>query len=556
MRKFIIYYLSLYQKQWIVLGFCVLLTSLFPSFIPLINKLLIDNVFLDQRYDLFINIALLFSALLVIASFSSYYRHKTVQILSEKIKIDISIVLYKSIMMKKLSYFEKGKTGKLLSLFQADIPQIIRIFKDMIPTALQIAFQIIFSSVVLMFVSKVALLLVLIFLPISILVSQWFKNRIRSSSLEYQEALEDINSDLHDNLMGAKEILLYTREKENIKEMNIKFNISLRPTEKLSNDLGLSNGINFFIYWASFLVVLIVGGILTAKDTITLGSLIAMVSYFMSLFGPINFLIELYNSFQSTFGAQSRLSSVIDYEELSPEVKNKDYERIESIEFKNVSFEYDRGQKILNDINLVLEKGQMVSLIGESGVGKTTLVNLILKNIMSSKGEITFNNRSINNWDQTDLLKRISFLSQDYYLFNKTIKDNVKLANEELKEEELVYLSKKIGANPFIRKLKDQYAQKVGFNGQKLSGGQKQRIALLRALAKDYDVLILDEGTSSLDESSAQEVVNFLIELKREGKMIIQITHDLSLAAKSDVIYDLKKGSLHQYRTNRVVSNI
>jgi ABC-type multidrug transport system fused ATPase/permease subunit len=544
-------YISLYRKQWIALGFCILLTSLFPSFIPLINKILVDKVFLENQFELFFYISIVFVTLLFVTAIANYYRHKTIQILGEEIKVNLSSELYRKVMSKSLLYFEKNETGKVLSLFQADIPQVIRIYKELIPSGIQVIFQIIFSTLVLLYVSKVVLLLVFIFLPISIFVSNSFKKKIRNNSLKYQEALENVNSSLHDNLMGAKEILLHTNEDHNIKEMNSKFRISLNPTKKLSRDLGISNGLNFFIYWSSFLVVFIVGGILTTNGEITLGSFIAMLSYFMSLFGPINFLIEIFNSFQSTFGAQKRLSKL--FQDLDIEcVKDRQTEKtkINSVEFENVSFEYEKNQRVLENISFSLKKGDMVSVVGASGVGKTTLVNLILKVLINTSGSIQVNDIPISQWSQRNLLKRISFLSQDYYLFNKTIKENIKFANPTISDEELVLISKKVGAYDFISKLKDQYAYEMGYNGNNLSGGQKQRIGLTRALAKDFDILILDEGTSSLDHLSAEEVINFLIELKKEDKIIILITHDLELAKRSDKIFQLEKGSLNQFIIN------
>jgi ABC-type multidrug transport system fused ATPase/permease subunit len=557
LEKFIGYYIHTYKKQWFLLSICVFLTSLFPSFIPLINKILIDKVFLNQRFDLFRTIIIVFVFLMIITTFANYYRHKSVQLLSEKIKVDLSSHLYSSVMRQKLPYFEKQETGRILALFQSDIPQILRIYKELIPSGIQILFQVIFSSLVLLYVSKIALLLVLIFLPISIFVSNWYKKKIRLSSCDYQEALETVNTNLHDHLMGAREILLHTKEKENILEMTSKFRLSLQPTKNLSNDLGMSNGINFFIYWCSFIVVLIVGGILTSKEAITLGSLIAMLSYFMSLFGPLNFLIELFNSLQSTFGAQQRLSKY--FRNMHEEVSDENIKSIpiDSIEFKDVSYKYEENQNILENISFLLRKGDFVSIIGESGVGKTTLINLILKNLLSTTGQVNVNHIPIDEWDQKSLLQRISFVSQDYYLFNKSIKENIKFANESINDEEITLLAKKIGANSFISNLKGQYSYRLGYNGNNLSGGQKQRIALIRALAKNFDVLILDEGTSSLDPSSADKVINTLKELRNTNKIIIYITHDLELAKKADLLFELKKGSLHQYRsTHEAIANI
>ena len=537
------YYIRLYKKEWIGIALCILLTSLFPSFIPLINKLLIDEVFIDNRFNLFWIISLIFFILLVITSFANYYRHKKIQIVSEKIKIDLSSKTYRKLIQKNLLFFEKQQTGEVMSLFQSDIPQIIRIYRDFIPTLLQITVQVIFSITVLFFVSKIVLLLVLLFLPISIFISNRFKGEIRHNSLAYQDTVGVMNANLHDNLMGAKEIIYHTKTKESINEMNLSFNQMLQPTKNLSRVLGKSNGSNFFIYWFSFIIVLLIGGYLTSMGEITLGSLIAMLSYFMSLFGPINFLIEIYNSYQSTFGAKKRLSEIIYSSNNKIGVENH-YHSIDKIKFANVSFKYENSKPILENVNISFNKGELVSIVGSSGAGKSTLLKLLLKSISHTDGEIVINDIPIKDWEVENLYKKISYLSQDYYLFNKSIKDNILFANNSLTDDSMIEISKHIGAHNFINTLNSKYLYSLGTNGKNLSGGQRQRVALIRALAKNYDVLILDEGTSSLDQRSANELIEYLIKLKSKNKIIIMITHNLELARRTDVTYELVNGQL------------
>lgn len=537
-------YVRLYKKEWIGIALCILLTSLFPSFIPLINKLLIDVVFIDNQFKLFWIISLSFFLLLLITSFANYYRHKKIQIVSEKIKIDLSSKIYRKLIQKDLLFFEKQQTGEIMSLFQSDIPQIIRIYRDFIPTLFQITVQVIFSITVLFFVSKIVLLLVLFFLPISIFISNRFKSEIRHNSLAYQDTVGEMNANLHDNLMGAKEIIFHAKIKESINEMNSSFNRMLQPTENLSRVLGKSNGSNFFIYWFSFIIVLLIGGYLASKGEITLGSLIAMLSYFMSLFGPINFLVEIYNSYQSTFGAKKRLSEIIYSSNNKIEVDTNHYHSIDKIKFANVSYEYENNKPILKNVDISFNKGELVSIVGSSGAGKSTLLKLLLKSIPHTDGEILINETPIKNWEVEHLYEKISYLSQDFYLFNKSIKENILVANSSLTDDSMIEISKHIGAHKFINTLNSQYLYSLGTNGKNLSGGQRQRIALIRALAKNYDVLILDEGTSSLDQRSANELIEYLIELKSKNKIIIMITHNLELARRTDVTYELVNGQL------------
>ena len=223
--------------------------------------------------------------------------------------------------------------------------------------------------------------------------------------------------------------------------------------------------------------------------------------------------------------------------------QERDGQNISNLQYKNVSFGYSTNALVLRNISLDFTKGNIYAIIGKSGVGKTTIVDLLFRFYDATEGVILINNKDIKQWDISELRKSISYVSQDAFLFNDSILNNIKFGNEEVCEKEVINLSKRLGIHNLITLMPEGYNTIVGDQGSKLSGGQKQCICLARTVLKESSVLILDEATSALDHESEINILNALKELVSE-KIVIIITHNLDVCQFADVVYHINEGMI------------
>lgn len=302
------------------------------------------------------------------------------------------------------------------------------------------------------------------------------------------------------------------------------------------------------------MAIIWIGSMQVINGKLTLGEMMVfntLLGYFTE---PVKNLIGLQPTIQTAMVSADRLGEVIDLD-----IEQKDERIIPNnlkgdIEIKNLDFRYGTREQILKNINMKIKKGEKIALVGESGSGKTTLAKLFLKFFDFEKGEININDFNIKDIDITFLREKISYISQDIFLFNNTIKENL-ILNETIKMEEVIEMAKKINAYDFINQLPQRFNYVIEENGANLSMGQKQRLSILRALLKKPDILIMDEATSNLDTITENIIQNTLNNLDMEMTIII-IAHRLSTIRMCDRIYVLDKGEIIESGTHEELVNI
>lgn len=350
---------------------------------------------------------------------------------------------------------------------------------------------------------------------------------------------------------GQKAILLFSQEekvKKEFSEINKKITKNAILAEAISGCMG---PINNFINNLTYLILAICGGVFLLKGMdITVGVIFSIILYMRNFNQPINQILNISNSLQGALAGAERVFEVMDEEaeidkEDAIDVENLDGE----VKLENVDFSYDKNKKVLNNINLTAHKGQTIAIVGPTGSGKTTIINLLNKFYHIDSGTITIDGVNIDNITMESLRKSVAVVLQDTYLFSVSIKENLRYGNLNASDEEIIEAAKLANAHHFIMQLEDGYDTVLSDNGSNLSQGQRQLLAIARAILSKSSILILDEATSSIDTRTEVHIQNAMVNLM-EGKTTFIIAHRLSTIRNADVILAVKDGEIIEKGTH------
>jgi subfamily B ATP-binding cassette protein MsbA len=386
-------------------------------------------------------------------------------------------------------------------------------------------------------------LMILTLLPFLAYSTKKFGKRVKKKRKEGQRRMSFLTQIIGESILGARIIKVFNREThrtDSFKSENQKYyREMMRVTRskegtKLVTDITMGVGVAFVMWY---------GGSLVVKEVITVGDFASIMVALYMIFPPVKKLGEAYNSLQETIAAMERVDKLFDVRhEEQGEVKIERFR--DSIHFENVSFSYPGNESpVLNDIRLEIKHGDVIAIVGLSGVGKSTLVDLIPGFIKPSLGTVTIDGVNINDVELQSLRELIGIVSQDVLLFNDTVGENISFGRNNATESEVIDAARLAYADEFIGDLPDKYDTVIGEKGLRLSGGQRQRIAIARAILKNPPILILDEATSSLD-SVSEAVVQKALEKLMKGRTTIVIAHRLSTIRKANKIIVLEGGRI------------
>ncbi len=362
-----------------------------------------------------------------------------------------------------------------------------------------------------------------------------------------------MNSKLQETLSGIRVIRAFATEKQEIRNFK---KISLELKKVVMKTVGYnakSNSVSEALNYVMMAILLLFGGYRILRGSVfTTGAFLTIMSAIGSMYTPIRRSANIYNSLSTNIPSIGRIFEILD---VVPEIADAPdcikFEEFRSdITFENVDFSYkDNDEKILKNINLVAKKGETVALVGNSGGGKSTLVNLIPRFFDVDAGMITIDGINVKNYKIKSLRKKIGIVPQETFLFGGTVLENIRYGNQKASVEEVIEAAKKANAHEFIEKLEQRYETEIGERGVKLSGGQKQRISIARAILENPQILILDEATSALDNESEQLVQDALEKLMK-GKTTFVIAHRLSTIINSDKIVVIQQGEIKEVGTH------
>ncbi len=454
--------------------------------------------------------------------------------------------------LQKLSprYYTTTRTGQIMSRAINDTHHFETLIAHVIPETIVSFLTVAGVFVVLFSINPRLALYTLVPIPLIIFGFFMYNRYVRPLFRYAQARLGDLNAALHDNLSGMREIQVFTQEEREMESVGRRIMVHSRAiTKAVSTSACFHGGIDFFAGLGTVSVVLF-GGLMALKDQMSIADITGFLLYVTSFYEPVMRLNRLNESLQQALAACDRYFEVLDTE---PEIDDApDAVELEGVEghitYENVSFNYD-DTPVLKNINLEIKPGEMVALVGPTGVGKTTMANLIPRFYDPTEGRILVDGTDTRTVTLSSLRRHISMVLQDVFLFNGTVADNIAYGSPDATLEEIIDAAIFAGADEFIREMPAGYDTHIGERGVRLSGGQKQRLAIARALLYDAPILILDEATSSVDTETEAKIASALQRLTG-GRTTIVIAHRLSTIRHADRIIVLDKGEIVEQGTH------
>lgn len=464
---------------------------------------------------------------------------------SQKIVKNIRMTLFKKLRNIPISYFDLNTHGELMSRFTNDIDNISTTISNSTITLMSDIIAISGSFVMMLALNPVLTAAGIITLPLVLLLSRTITDKTRVLFRKQQNALGVLNGHIEESISGLQVVKAFNREEKVLKDF-----------EKMNTDLcevgikaqiisGYMMPLMNVIGNVGFSFTAAVGGVMALNGLITVGTIASFLSYSRQFTRPLNEVANIFNALQTAVAGAERIFEVLDAKEEAKdppgaeELINPSGEVI----FENVTFAYRPDVPVLKNVSFRAEAGSTVALVGPTGAGKTTIVNLINRFYDVTGGRILLDGKDVRNYTKASLRKSFGIVLQDTYLFSGTIKDNIRYGKLDATDEEIINAATKAGADEFIRKLKDGYDTFLSEGADSLSQGQKQLIAISRAVLSDPPILILDEATSSVDTRTEMKIQEAMVELMR-GRTCFIIAHRLSTIRGADIIMVIENGRI------------
>ena len=550
--KRLLEYVLVYKTVFVFVAISAILISIFSTLTPYLIKVAVDDYLALGKYQDFIYliIFMLFNLLLTVLFMFlfSYYAN----LLGQKVIYDVRVQLFKHILDFKMSYFDKSSVGRLVTRAVNDMETIASIFSQGLFMIAADLMQMSLVIVVMLFLSWQLSLTVFIILPFILFATRKFQKSMKIAFNEVRSEVANLNSFVQERITGMKIVQLFNREKieyDNFVQINEKhkkawlktvwYNSIFFPIAELSTSITIG-----LIVWFGGLNAVL------ENSSVTLGTIFLFIQLSQMLFRPLRQIADKFNTLQMGMVAANRIFKIIDTTSNISDYGTKNKDLINGkIDFKDVSFSYIENEKVIKKLSFKINNGEKIAIVGSTGSGKTTIVNLISRFYEVQNGSIFIGNHNIKDYKLQSLRSRVALVLQDVFLFADTILNNITLWDSSISFDRVVNAAKKIGIHDFILSLPDGYNYNVKERGVMLSQGQRQLISFLRAYIKNPSILILDEATSSID-SNSEELIQNATEKITENKTSIIIAHRLSTILNSDRIFVMSQGMLVEQGTH------
>jgi len=540
-------YLGPYWKP--LAATCVLLVlqtglSLLP---PLFQRSIVDQVIgtrdLSQLFVLVVGMMVVYG-LLALAEFGDQFlRHA----LGERFLFDLRVRIYDYLQRLSLAFFERTSTGELMSRVTNDVNALEQFVTHGVILTTVDLLRLLGASVVLMILDWRLALVVLIPVPFIGYGLRRFNRHVRPIYRRVRDRLGDINTRLQDDLAGIRVVQAFGQEDAELERFR---SVSQRYYQERVRAIRAWSSffpVIFFISSFGTALVLGVGARMVVGGQLTLGTLVAFLSYISSFYEPLRRLTDVDNTFQQAIAAADRIFELLDEK---PDIQDApDAIALGKIEgdvaFDDVHFHYGDGDEVLHDIDFHIAPGQVVALVGPSGAGKTSIANLLCRFYDPTHGRVLVDGNDLRQVQLLSLRQHVAVVLQDTFLFNASVRENLLYGKPDATEEELAAAAKAAYAHEFIEQMPEGYDTEIGERGVKLSGGQRQRLALARAILADPRILILDEATSSVD-AEAEYLIQQALDGVMKGRTSLVIAHRLSTIRNADKIVALAEGRISE----------
>lgn len=540
-------YLRPWKRYGLLAGAAMMATVLLQLPIPLITRYVIDNVFPQGNIKLLNWIVIGFAALIVFRALSSLMSSYFLTMFRQRVLLQIQSKLFEHVERLGLAFHNSMKVGYLMSRIGNDPQNLEGLLAETFFSFVRNVLTFVFGVVILFFLHWKLALVAIAILPAFIYWVHYFAGRVRAKSGEMQENLGRVFDLMGESLAGIPVIKSFCAEKSQAEKVSKRFKASYRTGLEFVMVSTVYGALISFISGLGPILILLYGGREVINGNLSLGSYVAFTAYVGYLYGPVRSLMGLNTSVQTAFAALKRVFEIMDIPTEDADIEETADTEIEtlhgSVVFDDVTFSYNGTQNALQGVSFAVEPGQKVALVGRSGAGKTTLVNLIMRFYKPTSGKVLIDGMDTRRVRGRDLRKHMGIVLQDPFIFAGSVVENLKFGNPDAGDDEVEKAARAAYAHNFIVNLPEQYDTEVGERGVNLSGGERKRLAIARAMLKDPEILILDEATSEVDTESERYIQSALDKLL-EGKTTFIIAHRLSTVQHVEKILVINEGML------------
>ena len=559
LKRFLPYY-GKYYPTLILDLICAGFSTMCDLVLPIILRYLTNTARQDLSLltvKLILTLGVIFVLLRVVDTIANYYMQNIGHVMGAKIETDMRYDIFSHIQQLPYSYYNTNKSGQILSRITTDLFDVTE-FAHHCPEEFFIALvKLVVSFVILININITLTLTIFIMIPIMVFFMSSANNHMRKAQKEQRNHVGEINSGIENNILGAKVVKSFANEELEVKKFhkeNLRFlDIKKEFYKHMSNFQVVYRIFDGIMY----LTVIVLGSYYMKVGKINAGDMFLYTLYINMLLNTVKKIVDYMEQFQRGMTGIERFIEIMD---VKNDIVDKENARVLTdvhgdIEFRNVSFAYpDSDAKVLDDISFSINKGENIAIVGSSGVGKTTISNLIPRFYEVSEGAILIDGTDIRDFKQKSLRDNIGIVQQEVYLFSGTIYENIVYGKKDASFEDVEKAAKMAGAYDFIMELPDKFDTYIGERGTKLSGGQKQRISIARVFLKNPPILILDEATSALDNNS-EAIVQQSLEILSKGRTTITIAHRLSTIRNASKILVLTENGIEESGTHEELMN-
>lgn len=540
---------------WASVILTILLAAVAPA-LPMLVEYTLDKYILKTDTSGLTWMLIAMIALLIIQTIIRYYHTLTTNVLGQNVIRDIRIQVFNHILSLRLKYFDNTAIGKLITRTISDLETISNIFSQGLIQIIGDLLQLFFIFGVMFYTDWELTLIVLVPMPLLIWATYIFKESMKSAFVDVRTWVSNLNTFLQEHISGMAIIQYFAREKQEMAKFKM--------ANSKHRDAHIRANWYFSIFFPVLEVILAIAiGLLVwygskqiLANAISPGVVVAFLMYINMIFRPIRELIDKFNTLQMGMVSAERVFDVLDTKEFTPDngVFSPD-SLVGEIEFDKVWFAYNEKKWVLKDVSFYVRPGETLALVGATGAGKSSTINILSRFYEIQQGRILLDGKDIRQYKLDSLRQHIATVLQDVFLFSDTILNNITLYNPDITKEEVIEAAKKVGAYDFIMRLPGGFDYQVQERGATLSSGQAQLISFIRALVHDPAILILDEATSSID-TETELLIQTAIENMMVGRTAIVIAHRLSTIQKADKIIVFDKGEIKEIGTHRELLTI
>jgi ATP-binding cassette subfamily B multidrug efflux pump len=520
---------------------------------PYLFKIAIDRYIAVGRLDGLTRLAAVYLFILIGAFVAEYLQTWSMQLTGQRIMFDLRMAIYQHLQRLDLRYYDRNPVGRLMTRVTSDVDVLNDLFTAGVVTIFGDLFALFGIMAMMLWMNWRLALVAFAVLPLIVLITQWFRRNVRDSYRVVRGWIARINAFLQENITGMSTVQLFRREPLNFARFD--------EIDRKHRDANIDSIFFYAVFYPaveavsalSAALIIWYGGAGVMRNALTLGSLVAFLQYSQRFFRPISDMSEKFNVLQSAMASSERIFKLLDEPiVVRPPIRpeRRPAPARAHIVFEGVWFAYNDEDYVLKDVSFEVGPGQRVGIVGATGAGKSSLVNLLLRFYDVTRGRITVDGVDVRDLDLDDLRGLFSLVLQDVHLFSGTIADNIRLGNASIDDGRVRQAAHAVHADAFIDRMPDGYASVVAERGSTLSVGQKQLLSFARALAFDPRVLILDEATSSVD-TETELLIRDALHVLMAGRTTIAIAHRLSTIQDMDKILVLHKGQLRESGTHQ-----